>query len=390
MALRQNAYALEAALALTKLAVAEDAAHGAERSARFTGSTTFGISQHEIEKFYQTTATIGEIEDSQLSPRLDVTWMQTLVTAHLDAERGNYCKALESFKFLDRVFPTNLHCLLHKAALEIGQEQPHQAHVTFKRIRQIEDLNISFMDHYANCLRKENLRTELTDLVQQLFSITSTCPESWLAAAYYSDMNEDYETALQYCEHAIEERNDHAPAHLFRGEMLLRLHRPQPALKAFWTASRLTRSLEAYTGIITSYCELFAEAFAAARSVVNIFPKNAQSLVLLGNVLALNPDNRKQARKVLKKALAMEPQKLSTINTLLDLGEHQPREEVFTKLADVYSMDKQYAEALKHLHQALRLNPNSTEVQHGLEHLEKLCAVRTRTSSATRWSRWNR
>ncbi|KAI9895441.1 hypothetical protein PsorP6_019398 [Peronosclerospora sorghi] len=85
----------------------------------------------------------------------------------------------------------------------------------------------------------------------------------------------------------------------------------------------------------------------------------------------------------------MEPQKLSTnfalvdllvedgnlraaINTLLDLGEHQPREEVFTKLADVYSMDKLYAEALKHFHQALRLNPDSTEVQHGLERLEKL------------------
>ncbi|KAI9916254.1 hypothetical protein PsorP6_017890 [Peronosclerospora sorghi] len=323
MALRQNPYAIEAALALTKLAVAEDAcltiaAHGAERSARFTGSTTSGVSQHEIEKFYQTTATIGEIEDSELSPRLDVTWRQTLrqllqcvaghdfLTNHIiltcSGVTIKFSEALESFKFLDRVFPTNLHCLLHKAALEIGQEQLHQAaleigqeqlhqaHVTFKRIRQIEDLNISFMDHYANCLRKENLRTELADLVQQLFSITSTCPES---------------------------------------------------------------------GIITSYCELFAvgvkrykEAFTAAKSVVKIFPTNAQSLVLLGNVLALNPDNREQARKVLQKALAMEPQKLSknfalfdllvedgnlraAIDALLDLGEHQPREEVFTNLADV-------------------------------------------------------
>ncbi|KAI9908532.1 hypothetical protein PsorP6_004253 [Peronosclerospora sorghi] len=75
----------------------------------------------------------------------------------------------------------------------------------------------------------------------------------------------------------------------------------------------------------------------------------------------------------------MEPQKLSTNFALVDLlvedsnlREHQPREEDFTKLADVYSMDKQYAEALKHLHQALRLNPDSTEVQHGLERLEKL------------------
>ncbi|KAI9916513.1 hypothetical protein PsorP6_017188 [Peronosclerospora sorghi] len=130
------------------------------------------------------------------------------------------------------------------------------------------------MDHYGNCLRKENLRTELSDLVQQLFSISNTCPESWLAAAYSSDMNEDYETALQYCEHAIEERNDHAPAHLLRGEMLLRLH---PTVNFF-----------------TVGVNRYKEVFAADKSVVKIFPKNAQSLVLLGNVLALNPDNREQ------------------------------------------------------------------------------------------------
>ncbi|KAI9917540.1 hypothetical protein PsorP6_012541 [Peronosclerospora sorghi] len=100
MALRnpQNPYALEAALALTKLAVAQDAcltiagsdsARGAKKEVLDSRGAQL---VHEIEKFYQTTATIGEIEDSELSPRLDVTWMQTLVTAHLDAGRGNYCK----------------------------------------------------------------------------------------------------------------------------------------------------------------------------------------------------------------------------------------------------------------------------------------------------------
>ena len=35
-------------------------------------------------------------------------------------------------------------------------------------------------------------------------------------------------------------------------------------------------------------------------------------------------------------------------------------------------MDKQFAEALKYFHQALRLNPRSTEALQGLNRLEKL------------------
>ena len=227
---------------------------------------------------------------------------------------------------LDRAFPKNLHGLLRKAALEIDQDLLHQAHVTFKRARQVDDLNMTFMDRYANCLRKENSRINLNNLVQELFKISSTCPESWLAAAYYNDLKGDYETALQFCERVIEKQNRHAPAHLFRGEVLLRMHRPEPALKAFWTSCRLTRSLEAYTGIITSYCDLYSmgvnrykEAFATAKSVVKLFPKKAQSFVLFGSVLALNPEHREQAQQALQKALAMEPRKLSANFALADL-----------------------------------------------------------------------
>ncbi|KAG6612189.1 Anaphase-promoting complex subunit 7 [Phytophthora cinnamomi] len=403
-ALRQNPYALEAALALTELAAAKDASPDAfagldgttktGENARSTGAAT-PIRQHEIERFYADAVTTTRNTNLDLSS-VDAHWMQMLVTASMDAERGNLRTAMEAYNALDRVFPKNLHCLLRKGTLEIDQELLHQAHVTFKRARQVDDLNLLFMDSYANCLRKGSSRTNLNDLVQELFKISNSSTESWLAAAYYNDVKGDYETALQFCERAVEERNRHAPAHLLRGELLLRLNRPQLALKAFWEACRLKRSLEAYTGIITSYCDLFAigvnrykEAFATAKSVVRLFPQKAQSFVLFGSVLALNPERREQARQALQKALTMDPRKLSTNFALADLlveegnlrgaierlqalGERHPREEVFTKLASVYSMDKQYAEALKYFHQALRLNPGSTEALRGLDRLEKL------------------
>ncbi|ETI34598.1 hypothetical protein F442_18702 [Phytophthora nicotianae P10297] len=401
-ALRQNPYALEAALALTELAAAKDASpdafSGSDGTARAGDGlklTPVTVRHHEIEHFYSDLAAKPNAADIGLS-QVDSSWMQTLVAAHMDVERGNYRAAVESFNTLDRVFPKNLHCLVRKGALEIDQELLHQAHVTFKRARQTDDLNLAFMDRYANCLRKGNSRTNLNDLVQELFKISNTSAEAWLAAAYYNDVKGDFETALQFSERAIAERHRHAPAHLLRGELLLRMHRPQPALKAFWTACRLTRSLQAYTGIITSYCDLFAigvnrykEALATAKSVVKLYPQKAQSFVLFGSVLALSSEHREQARQALQKALSMEPRKLSTnfaladllvedgnlrgaIDRLQALGERHPREEVFTKLAYVYSMDKQYAEALKYFHQALRLNPGSTEALQGLDRLEKL------------------
>ncbi|OWZ24357.1 Anaphase-promoting complex subunit 7 [Phytophthora megakarya] len=400
-ALQQNPYALEAALALTELAAAKDASpdafagsDGATKSndtAQRTGTTA---RKHEIERFYANVAA-PKLANEGLS-KTDASWMQILVTAHMNTQRRNYRMAIESLSALNRVFPNNLHCLLRKGSMEVELESLHQAHVTFKRARQVDDLNVSYMDNYANCLRKGSSRTNLNDLVQELFTISSSCAESWLAAAYYNDVKGDYETALQFSERAIAERQRHAPAHLLRGEVLLRVHRPQPALKAFWTACRLNRSLEAYTGIITSYCDMFAigvhrfnEALATAKSVLKLFPQQAQSFVLLGSVLALKSELRQQARQALQKALTLEPRKLSTnfaladllveeddlrgaIERLLTLGERFPREEVFTKLAHVYSMDKQYAEALKYFHQALRLNPGSTEAMHGLDRLEKL------------------
>lgn len=106
-ALRQNPYALEAVLALTELAAAKDASpdafagsDGAPKTggnARSTGAATSGacVRQHEIERFYTDIATTPKAEDKGLS-RMDATWIQTLVAAHMDAERGNHRSTSQS------------------------------------------------------------------------------------------------------------------------------------------------------------------------------------------------------------------------------------------------------------------------------------------------------
>lgn len=57
---------------------------------------------------------------------------------------------------------------------------------------------------------------------------------------------------------------------------------------------------------------------------------------------------------------------------LLVLSEQYGREEVFTKLGDVYTLDKQFSEAMTQYHRSLSLNPASSEALRGLDRLEKL------------------
>lgn len=45
---------------------------------------------------------------------------------------------------------------------------------------------------------------------------------------------------------------------------------------------------------------------------------------------------------------------------------------MFTKLADVYTLNKQFAEAMTHYHRSLSVNPASSDALRGLDRLEKL------------------
>lgn len=60
------------------------------------------------------------------------------------------------------------------------------------------------------------------------------------------------------------------------------------------------------------------------------------------------------------------------LRRLLVLSEQYAREEVFTKLGDVYTLNKQFAEAMTQYHRSLSLNPVSSEALRGLDRLEKL------------------
>ncbi|GLD94133.1 hypothetical protein PINS_up002744 [Pythium insidiosum] len=391
-ALRLNPYALEASVALAELAAARESSLASGPSSSSDGVDVADASfwQREMERF------ASALTAARPSSHEDAAWLQTLVNAHIHSRRGRYKAAMDCFDALDTLFPNNLHCVLNKGKLEMEQEFYHQAHLLFHRARQLDELNVLLMDVYADCLRRNGARVQLGTLVHDLFESTDRQVQPWLAAAYLNEMKGDYDAALQLCERAILVDRWYAPAHLFRGTLLLHLQRPEHALLSFTTSCKLQKTLDAYSGIVMSYCELclkglpkYKEALSTAKTAVKLYPQKAQSYTLLGNVFALRPEHQDQARKAFQRALATEPRKLAAVFGLVDLllrdcqlsaaidklmlvAEQNPREEVFTKLGDVYTMSKQFGDAMTCYHRALSLQPASAEAARGLERLEKI------------------
>ena len=158
---RQNPYALEAALALTEIAATREFASSASAASSNPAGASAGdpLRQREIERFYAKVSTLRTANRSH--PRNDAQWMQALMTAHLSARRGKhrrmffiffmfflhrllfltdetlfvcFIEATESFEAVDKLFPNNLHCLLHRGKLDMDHELYHQAHLNFHKV----------------------------------------------------------------------------------------------------------------------------------------------------------------------------------------------------------------------------------------------------------------
>lgn len=429
-ALRLNPYALEAAVALAELAAGKEAVGGnneqGERPADADAAREDGV--EDVYAGGKTATGPGKAPAAA-----DRQWMQQLAAAHLDAARGRHKAALDGFSALDASFPGNLLSLLQRARLELDLEHLPSALLLFTRARQRDPLALADMDALADCLRRRALRSagraapagssnqqQLHVLVRELFDVSDAHAEPWLAAAFHAALKGELETALQFCERSLSISSGSAAArssssaaagctraHLLRGELLLQLRRPERALSAFLTACRLqtaavsgrsSTAMDAYTGVVLSYCELcalgawerFREAVGAARRVVELFPDNAQSYTLLGRVYALRSEHRESARRALRKALTLDPRNLlanfaladllvaegsvrAAIERLAPLAELQPeREDVLAKLAHAYVLNRQLAEAMATLHRAHALFPTSVEVARGLERVERL------------------
>nr|CCA21164.1 anaphasepromoting complex subunit 7 putative [Albugo laibachii Nc14] len=383
-ALCRNPYAIEAAIALVEI----------------DGSTATKSSQEKPSYFESFCLNTYNKDPNQPNPNLsNSAWIHTLILAHLNLECGQFQLASKNLKLVDEWFPGNLHCLLYRGKLELAQDLAFQAYSTFGRARQVDDQNLTLMDYYASSLKRNDAKLQLCNLVHDLFQISDQHAIPWLAAAYYSELKQEFDTALQFSERAISIDPDYFEAHLFRGILQLQLNRAEEALLSFTACCKLKKTLEAFAGIINSYCDLcfkgsnrYKEALATAKSVVRLYPQNAQSFVLLGNVLMLREENRTHARRAFQRALILdssnrnaalgivelciaEEEYTAALERLHVMAHENASEEIFLKMGNIYTLKKEFPEAMEQYNNALSINSFSSAALSALNRLDELMQV---------------
>lgn len=313
--------------------------------------------------------------------------------AHASAMHYQPQRAITLFGDLEKQFPSNLHVLLNIGKLQQELMEYQEALYTFKKARITDEFNLKHMDLYALVLQQRGgpSTLELNKLVHELLAISEQRPEPWVAVALYSKAKGEKEKGLSFLDKALQFDKRHILAYQLRGSLLMSLGRADHAVVAYFQANALHRELASFKGLVEAYLAVpkKKEALCTAKQALQLMPRSASAITLVGQVLAATPEGVEKAKRAFHKALSLDPLSVDAVMALVDLHmhqqdysacisllqqslEHHNKDFVHIKLAEVYSASQQYSEALAYYHTALSLSPGNSIALAGLERLEKL------------------
>jgi len=319
------------------------------------------------------------------------SWISRFIKCHKLKRADEVEKSAVSLSSFIRVFPNNVHLLLELGQTHCMAGNYREAVSCFQHVRNVDNACMDKMDHYALALNATNNVVELNRLTHDLMRINNRKPETWVAASLYWDAKEDRLRALSYAEKGLRLDDTLAMLHLLKGNLCLKLNRPDSAVSSFRKAQTLEPNISAFEGLSKAYTAYrkHKEALVTAREAVRLMPTSTKALMLLGNVYAKQSETRDRGMKIFEKVLKSSPGSKEAILAIVDIhianrnlvaAEHilskhlesNVNDELHTSLAGILVESQKYGEAVEHYHIALSLNERNEEAQTGLERLEKL------------------
>ncbi|KAJ1461238.1 hypothetical protein M885DRAFT_508134 [Pelagophyceae sp. CCMP2097] len=323
-------------------------------------------------------------------------WYDAFVVAHGAFARHEYARAALEWRRVDDAFPANNHGLLRLSCCLVELDEAVEAASGYAAVRAADAHCVDLMDRFALALKKRHgaaAQHTLNALAHSLIATDAKRPETWLVVALHAEVSPgegQLEKAIAFVDRAIELDAAHALAPRLKGDLLLSLGKPEAAREAFADANARRKDLSSFGGLVD--CHLasrrFREALGAAKQAVEMVPNNARAIALVGKVLATSDDKTDMAKRAFTKALAIDAGCTDAAAALVELLERQrdyaecikvlraalhglKSDALHTKLADIYSLDSQFAEALRCYHVALAHDPASERALRGMEQLEK-------------------
>eukprot|EP00903_Cladosiphon_okamuranus_P008735 g8367.t1 len=350
-----------------------------------------GVSAEEVLEIIDSTLkeTPGGITMSELP------WLPLYVTGHADSCACRSKEALANFARLEHLYPNNLGALLQVAKAHMDLDQWDESLSAFKKARLVDDANVDLMDCYGVVMRQKTMPGGLNRLSNELLSTDPRRAEAWVVLALYSEVLGDKEKATTFVDKALELKPSYAMAFILKGSLVLAEGNLEEAPKLFLQANNIRKDIYSYKGLVNAYLQAgkFRKAGFAAKEANEVMPGDARTVLLTGNVWEHikggMTDNRHKAKRAYEKALRIDPVFLDAtlalvglhledkeyntcIELLLKAVPHHTRDTLHTKLAEVYTLNQQFDEALESFHFAISLNPGCAKAAEGLERLEKL------------------
>ncbi len=278
----------------------------------------------------------------------------------------------------------------------------------FAKIRNLDPNFMEGMDIYANILAKQGNKTELCRLSSSFLDIDDKRHEGWVSLALYHHICGDIEKSLAFLEKAIECNPRSAFCHHLMGSILQAEEKFEHAVMSYFRANEISKDIRNYEGLVEVYlsCAKYKEAVCTAKEAISFAPRDPRAMTLVGLALMSAPGSKDRgkdkAKRTLQKAYNVDPTCRKTLFALVDLHLQEEEFEVcidlikrgidesdcsytymwlagenstdklYSKLAEVYTLKKEYSNALECFHKALSINPHSNDAQRSMDDLEKV------------------
>jgi tetratricopeptide (TPR) repeat protein len=309
-------------------------------------------------------------------------WVRRWIDTKFELEqKNNHREALIALDKLQMITQrvNNLESILDTAYCRFMLYENDKALELFERASKIDEYNVYRMDTFARLLSSTTAplllsshrqQSRLSTLARTVTHNNPKAPETQLImAVYYQQLSrrntdenqqtQQQQLALKLANRAIQkyEKRNHrkyAEGLLVKAEILMSISRFDEAVLCYHALHVFCKDIRIYEGLVKCYLSIpqHKDAFAAANMALKLYPNNPHTQILQGTVLLSKAETLPNAKQYFEKAIKM----LGIETRSTSVGDLYTIEKATLGLAEYYTKNQQYPEAIKVLNDQLRRN----------------------------------